>query len=150
MRSLNESHLWLAGIMLYWAEGAKEKAHSIGHQVNFNNSDPKMIVLFIKWLLTVAKVPRADLVFSIYIHTTGNVEKALNFWSEVISCDKGDIKVYFKRHNPKTNRRNVGDSYNGLLRVAVRRSANLNRKIAAWVDHICNYWGVVKWYHGRL
>ena len=145
MRRLNNEHLWLAGIMLYWAEGTKEKDSSIGARMAFNNSDPRMIKLFLKWLAEIIKIPARELDFSIYIHKTANVEKALNFWSKIIPCDKGKIRVYFKRHNPKTNRKNIGDSYNGLLRIVVQKSANLNRKIAAWVEHICNYWGVVQW-----
>lgn len=144
MRRLDDSHLWLAGIMLYWAEGSKEKEYNIGQPTTFNNSDPKMIKLFIKWLTDVVKVPKKNIGFSIYIHETTNSEKALYFWSKNLSCDKKNIKVYFKRHKlHKIYRKNIGANYNGLLRVMVRKSVNLNRKIAAWVAHICKYWGVV-------
>ena len=37
-----------------------------------------------------------------------------------------------KRHNPKTIRRNVGEDYHGCLRIDVRRSADLYRKIEGW------------------
>ncbi len=37
-----------------------------------------------------------------------------------------------KRHNPKTVRKNVGESYHGCLRIDVRRSADLYRKIECW------------------
>lgn len=150
VRELNNTHLWLAGIMLYWAEGAKEKEHSVGHPTVFNNSDPRMIRLFVKWLNEIVKIPKADLKFSIYIHETADAGKALNFWSKILTCEKNKIKVYFKRNSIKTNRKNTGNNYYGLLRITVRRSANLNRRIAAWISHICNYWGMVKRYHGRL
>lgn len=126
--------------MLYWAEGTKEKEHSPSHQAVFTNSDPRMIKLFMKWLLEIMKVPTNYLDCSIYIHKTADVPKALNFWSKVIACDKSKIKVYFKKHSVKTNRKNTGESYKGLLRITVRKSSNLNRKIAAWTNHICNYW----------
>lgn len=145
MRCLDDGHLWLAGIMLYWAEGSKEKENSIGHPTIFCNSDSRMINLFIKWLSKIMKIPKENLGFTIYIHKTADVQKAVNFWSKNLSCDKNKIKVYFKEHNPKTNRKNIGDSYNGLVRITIRKSANLNRKIAAWVNHICKYWGVVQW-----
>jgi len=37
-----------------------------------------------------------------------------------------------KRHNPKTVRKNVGDSYRGCLRINVRRSSGLYRRIEGW------------------
>ncbi|TSC89051.1 MAG: hypothetical protein G01um10143_432 [Parcubacteria group bacterium Gr01-1014_3] len=145
MRELNNDHLWLAGIMLYWAEGSKAKEHLVSQQVNFNNSDPKMIKVFLGWLLTIIKIPKNEIAFALYIHNTADIEKALSFWAKTVSCDKRKIKVYFKEHKLKTGRKNTGIAYNGLLRIIVRKSTNLNRKISAWVDHICNYWGVVQW-----
>jgi len=37
-----------------------------------------------------------------------------------------------KRHNPKTVRKNTGDEYHGCLRIDVRRSSGLYRKIEGW------------------
>lgn len=143
-KKLDTHNLWLAGVMLYWAEGSKEKSHNIGQQTIFNNSDPKMIKLFVKWLKEIIGVSQEDLIFEIYIHKTGDVKKALDWWSNVVSCEKEKFKVYFKRHQIKrTNRKNTGENYHGSLRVKVRKSSLLNRKIAAWTNHICNYWGVV-------
>lgn len=144
MCRLDDKHLWLAGIMLYWAEGSKAKEYNISQQTQFTNSDPKMIKLFLLWLGKVLKIQSDQLVFSIFIHTSGNVTNALNFWSKVTGCDIGSFRVYFKKHKvKKTNRKNTGEAYFGILRVTVRKSANLNRKITAWVNAICKYWGVV-------
>ena len=35
-------------------------------------------------------------------------------------------------HNPKTVRKNVGERYRGCLRIDVRRSSDLYRKIEGW------------------
>jgi hypothetical protein len=37
-----------------------------------------------------------------------------------------------KRHNPKTTRGNVGEAYHGCLRIEVRRSGDLYRRIEGW------------------
>jgi len=138
---LKNNRLWLLGVALYWAEGTKEKESNIGQGVSFNNSDPRMIKLFLRWLKEILNIPEEDIRYEIYIHkNTGNVEQAIRYWSRVINCNRGKFRVYFKRHSLKTNRKNVGRNYNGLLRITVRRSTNLNRRIAAWVDEICkNY-----------
>jgi hypothetical protein len=37
-----------------------------------------------------------------------------------------------KRHNPKTIRKNTGDEYHGCLRIDVRQSSSLYRRIEGW------------------
>jgi len=37
-----------------------------------------------------------------------------------------------QRHNPKTVRKNTGDEYHGCLRIDVRRSSGLYRRIEGW------------------
>ena len=44
--SQKEKLLRIAGLMLYWGEGAKKNSHSI----DFANSDPGMIDIFLKFL----------------------------------------------------------------------------------------------------
>lgn len=141
-RSLNHDALWLTGIILYWAEGTKEKPHAPGSGVVFNNSDVRMILLFLRWLKEVAKVPQAMIRLDLYIHQSGNVERALSFWSEKIGIERGEIRVYFKRHSPSPKRKNIGSEYYGLLRVSVKKSSGLNRRIDTWIEELCKYWGV--------
>lgn len=38
---LSKKDFWVAGIILYWAEGAKEKEYRRGEKVSFSNSDPQ-------------------------------------------------------------------------------------------------------------
>lgn len=142
MPQLLKNPLWLSGIMLYWAEGSKEKPHLISHPAKFSNSDPKMIKVFLKWLKKIMDITNDKLIFDLYIHETGNVRNAKIFWAKTISCDINRIKVYFKKHKI-TKRKNIRNSYHGQLRISVRKSSTLNRKIAAWLEQICNYWGVV-------
>ena len=42
------------------------------------------------------------------------------------------LKPNLKRHNPTTVRYNTGDAYIGCLTIRVRRSVDLNRRIAGW------------------
>lgn len=65
---LDNNNLWLTGIMLYWAEGAKCKGKHLGHPIAFSNSDPLMIKLFILWLRKCLKIEIERIRFDIYIH----------------------------------------------------------------------------------
>ena len=45
-------------------------------------------------------------------------------------------KVYFKTNKIKTNRKNIGWLYYGLLRVKVSASSSLLRQVAGWTEAI--------------
>lgn len=128
--NLSQREFWLIGSVLYWAEGSKQKPNLVSQKVSFNNSDPKMILLFDKWLKKFCERDAESITYSIYIHTTGDVDKARKFWSELLKTPIE--KVYFKKGSATTNRKNTGDSYYGLLRIEARRSTDLNRKIKGW------------------
>ncbi|OHB20828.1 MAG: hypothetical protein A2666_04735 [Parcubacteria group bacterium RIFCSPHIGHO2_01_FULL_47_10b] len=55
------------------------------------------------------------------------------FWSDVTGFPLEQFqKVQWKRHNPKTKRKNIGNSYNGLLIIAVKKSIDITRRIRGW------------------
>ena len=147
IKNISKKELWLIGIALYWAEGSKEKEWRPGSGVRFTNSDPNMIKLFLKWLKDVADVSEDSIRFSIFIHenSKNDLNAVIRHWSKVVSSPKKDfVRVYFKKNKIRTNRKNTGDSYFGVLRIEVRASSTLNRKIAGWVKGINRYyWGVV-------
>lgn len=138
--SISRREFWLIGSALYWAEGSKQKPNLVSQKVSFNNSDPKMILLFDKWVREFCERDKNGLIYSIYIHTTGDVDRAKKFWSTLLGTSIE--KVYFKKGNPKTNRKNTEESYYGLLRIEVRKSTDLNRKIKGWNLGIANGLGI--------
>ena len=147
IRNISHRELWLMGVMLYWAEGSKEKEYRPGSRVRFTNSDPLMIKLFIKWLTDVCNIDRSNIICDIYIHDCRRdvIGDAIKHWSRCTEFSEGSFtRIYFKRDKVATKRKNTTDHYFGILRVSVRASANFNRKIAGWVSAINNYyWGVV-------
>jgi transcriptional regulator with XRE-family HTH domain len=131
---LSESELFVAGVVAYWAEGAKNKPWRHGQSVRFMNSDPAMIRLFMSWL-TLIGVADDRVWFRLQIHESASVENALRFWAEQLGVGRRSfLNTTLKRHNPKTVRKNVGESYHGCLCVEVRRSADLNLQIDGWCE----------------
>ncbi len=144
--SINNDILRVIGSTLYWAEGSKQKEKNISQGIIFANSDYLMIRLFIKWAKECLSVKDSDFKFEIYIHDSKKkeVNNIRTFWSDRTGFPLGMFgKIYFKKANPKTQRRNIGSSYFGLLRVKVSKSTNLNRKVSGWIEGICNQCGVV-------
>ena len=140
VKLLNSIDLWLIGVILYWAEGCKQKEHNPSQRVAFSNSDPFMLQVFLKWLKGCLKIPQEDIIFEIYIHKTyeKTVEELSKYWSFVTGYDKSKFtKVYFKKNKVHSYRKNRGNNYHGVLRISIRKSTDLNRKITGWIAGIC-------------
>jgi hypothetical protein len=132
---ISQRELWLIGVMLYWAEGSKEKEYRPGSRASFTNSDPDMIRIFLRWLIEVCNKDLSDITFDIYIHELHRhrTEEIINFWAKTIHCDASDFQhIYYKKGNPKTLRKNVGISYHGIIKINVKSSSKLTRTIAGW------------------
>ncbi|MFJ2437230.1 hypothetical protein ACIOWM_28850 [Streptomyces anulatus] len=130
--ALSERELFLLGIGLYWAEGTKDKPHARRERVAFVNSDPDMIKVFLAWL-SLLKVDHDRLRFHVMIHESADVPSALDYWADLAGTDIASFgKTTLKKHNPKTNRKNVGTDYRGCLVIQVRQSADLYRRIEGW------------------
>ena len=135
---LSKRELWLIGIALYWAEGSKEK-QSKSSKVLFSNSDPYMIKIFIRWLVEIIKLPKERISFNVVLHENNKhrLEEVNNYWITYTGfSSKSFGNIYFKRNKIQTKRKNVGENYFGLLRVGVKESSTLNRRIQGWTEGI--------------
>ncbi|MEU0085054.1 hypothetical protein [Streptomyces sp. NPDC006274] len=130
---LSDRELFIAGVALYWAEGAKDKPYRRCEVLQFINSDPQVISLYLRWLELLG-VTRDRMRFRVSIHESADVATAERFWAALADVDVSTFqRATLKRHNPKTVRRNTGDSYRGCLVVYVTKSADLYRRMeGAW------------------
>lgn len=143
IKNISKRELWLIGAVLYWAEGSKEKEYYHGSGINFNNSDPRMINLFVTWLLKSCSVDKDRIRFEIYIHenSKNSVVEAQRYWARACGFPVTSFnKVYFKKNViKKSYRKNTGNLYYGLLRVRVNASSTLLRKVAGWTEAIVSH-----------
>lgn len=136
--TLNQRELWLIGTALYWAEGSKQKENNVSAGIIFGNSDSRMIKTFLHWVKLVG-ISEENLRFELYVHETrkADVPSFQKWWAKVIDLPQSRIdRIYFKKGNIKTNRKNIGDLYHGLLRIKVNSSTKLNRLVNGWVEGI--------------
>ena len=134
--SLTFRELQVIGTALYWAEGAKQKPHNVGQRVAFANSDPGMLHVFLVWLQRVCQISIDRLTFELYIHESADVEGAQKFWSTTLHVIPDQFHIRLKRHKVTRHRKNIGATYVGLVRISVKRSTDLNRKIDGWIAGI--------------
>lgn len=129
---LSNREIIIAGAIAYWCEGAKNKPDRRYDRVVFTNSDPGLSALFLRFL-DAAGIGRDRLIYQVQIHENADVGTAQEFWLNVTQADPTQFRSpTLKRHNPKTIRTNTGEDYHGCLRIEVRRSTGLYRKIEGW------------------
>ena len=117
--------LFLVGIALYWAEGAKNPVES----VKFANSDEKMIVIIMKWFRKICKVPESKFRIHIHMHNLHCRKDILKYWSDITNVP---LKQFYKPYVKKTSlgqRKNI--LYNGTCSVIIN-DKSLFRKIVGW------------------
>jgi transposase len=129
--ALAERELIIAGAIAYWCEGSKNKPYLRQNRVVFMNSDPGLIMFFLRFL-DAAGAGRDRLIYRVQIHESADVAAAEQFWLALTTPDQFR-RTTLKRHNPKTVRKNVGSDYRGCLRVDVRKSSGLYHQIEGWV-----------------
>lgn len=133
---LSARELLIAGAILYWAEGSKDKPWRRSEDVTFINSDPGLVRVFLAWLEMLG-IPKERLAFRLSIHDTADLGRATTYWADLVGVAPDRFwNPSIKNHKVGTNRRNVGDNYHGCLIIRVRRGTGLYRRIAGWMEGV--------------
>jgi hypothetical protein len=75
---LSRKQFLVAGTALYAGEGSKTDG-----SVRFANSDPRMILFFVRWLRAFFAIDEARLRLNLYLHEGLDLEAANRFWSDL-------------------------------------------------------------------
>jgi transposase-like protein len=103
----NVDPLFVAGCMLYWAEGGKDR-----NQIKFTNSDPAMVAVFVRFLRTYWNLRDRHIrltcnLFADHVEQQRQIEQ---FWLDVakLPCEslcKSTVNVYSKYSKKKRQNR---------------------------------------------
>ncbi len=80
IKNLLKKEIFILGVALYSAEGAKEKEHRSATNIKFSNSDVKMLLVFRKWLNEFFVIPKENIKYELYIHEKADLVSAKKFW----------------------------------------------------------------------
>lgn len=122
---------FVAGIMLYEAEGTKVKTNG------FSNSDYRLIKMYINFLAKYFNLDKNnDLDFRIYIHEIriGDLDRIKNYWEKELGIDRHIFRISWK-HNIVSKKQENFD-YVGQMNVRVRGLSYFTGKILAISDII--------------
>lgn len=124
-----EERLRVAGTMLYLAEGAKR--HRV---VDFTNSDPRLILLFLAFLRRVCGIAESRLRAHVYAYADQDLEQLHRFWSAETRIPRRQfIKPYVRSLTANKSCRKMSQ---GLLHIRYSDS-RLLELIQRWGSELC-------------
>ncbi|MCL4363795.1 hypothetical protein M1328_00985 [Patescibacteria group bacterium] len=129
--SLSKRDTLLVGIALYWGEGFKKD-----HQVGLASSDVNISRFFVYWLKEVFDISHKDLILRVTANISyrNRINKLEKFWSKALAIPLNQFsKPYFQKSVWKKQYENKND-YHGVLRIKVKKSVDLLRKIFGYIE----------------
>jgi len=87
---------------LYWAEGGKEVCRNgqwRGTSVNFANSDPKMVKLFLRFLREICGVNEQRLRVHLYCYANQDIDYLKKYWQEITNISLTQFIKPYVRHD---------------------------------------------------
>ncbi|MGC1210758.1 MAG: helix-turn-helix domain-containing protein [Micromonospora sp.] len=134
--SLDERDLLLLGAAIYWCEGAKTKPWRRQDRLQFINSDPGLLALFLRFL-EACGIRRGIPTYHVSIHESADADAAVGWWAAALGLPVERFgRTTVKRHNPATVRRNTGADYRGCLVINVPRSRELYWRIEGMIAEL--------------
>lgn len=130
---MTKSKLLYTGLGLYWGEGSKRESG----EVEFTNSDPDAIIIWIKFLKEILCVPTSKIRIKAYLFPDINIKDAKSYWLATTQLPESSwFKPYIKR--PFNTKKKLSHSKYGTLHVLVY-SINLQLEILGKIN------GIKKW-----
>ena len=126
IRPIPKESLRMMGAMLYWAEGRKMKGG-----MELTNSDPLLILFFVKWLEEIFSISAKNLRMRLNIYPQQDEIKLKKFWSELTMIPLNNFrKTFVKPPNRFFKKNNL---YYGTARVEVPRSSDNKHRLYGWI-----------------
>lgn len=127
---LSKRDLNIMGLSLYWAEGSKKNK-----SISFCNSDPDMVITFLKWLEVVYRVSRQDIACYVGINEAHRQREGVvkDYWSQLTGIPLSNFtKTSFKNYPLKKVYANFDEHY-GTLTLKMRKPGRIYHRILGGV-----------------
>ena len=128
---LTKRELFIAGLSLYWGEGAKNCSN-----VRLYNSDPFVIKLIMKWFRESLNIKDDE--FQMYVNVNGihknRSDDIIKYWSKITKVPTNQFRkpTLIKVKNKKIYE-NFNEHY-GTLSIRIAKSKYLLYQILGWIE----------------
>ena len=113
--SHREHPLFMAGLVLYLAEGTKKTESFM-----FMNSDPNLLLFMTRWVEIFSDIKFGDIRFRLYIHELYTYENCENFWQQELGINIEQFQKTIYKPNIRPYKKNP--AYKGCMRLEIRGS----------------------------
>ena len=118
-----EKELFIAGLMLYWSEGAKSQKYV----ARLGNLDGKMLQVFLKFLRKICRIDESRLRLQVRVYQKFDREKAKAYWAKLLKMPQNNISVH-----PHTDKRSNVIKQWSPYGIATLEFCNM--KFRQWLD----------------
>lgn len=103
-KTLRGKDLELTGALLYWAEGYKT---SKAAGIDFANSDPDMVLLFLQFLRSRYRLEASRLYCQLYYYADQDLRSITDFWSKKLDLPLLSFRYPYMKKDPRPNARKL-------------------------------------------
>ena len=128
---LSKKELFVAGVALYWAEGFKNKHEK---RLGFCNSDPEMILFYLKWLKQLG-IDINNITARVSLNASFKDQELsiCKYWSRLTHIPLNQFtKTFYQQTAWKKQYQNNGN-YHGVLRIHVKESLEQLLIMKGWI-----------------
>jgi transcriptional regulator with XRE-family HTH domain len=139
IKNISSKQLLLVGAALYWAEGYKRLRMRNGreitsHPVVMTNSDPRLILIYLRFLREICKIPNERIKASVRLYEHMNEKKILAFWGRITSLPEEHFhKTYYGVSKSSKSKRPFNRLPHGTVAIQVN-DTNLFHTIMGWIE----------------
>jgi len=135
--------LWMAGVLLYWAEGYKRTVVKDGkertwHMIGFTNADPGMIRIFVSFLTSTLLVQREEMTVNVRLFDRSKESESLLHWRTVTGLDEENFnQVSYVISRASTGARPYNQLPFGTVQVRVCSTEKFHR-LMGWIEGLAS------------
>ncbi len=103
VKSISKKELLLIGAALYWGEGTKSERNPL--TLCFSNSDPLMVVVYMRFVREILNVPEERIRAGIHIYPSISAANARKFWSKITKLPEDRFYIITQVSRASQNKR---------------------------------------------
>jgi hypothetical protein len=133
---MDKTSLALIGTALYWAEGT---SYNLRYAFVFTNSDPNMLILYIRWLKEILGAKTEDIVcrINVYLNNELSYKEIRKYWSNILGIPSSSFTKPCINSKPKSSRVTKKNKLPyGVVQVKVKRAQRFLAKYVALAEKL--------------
>ncbi len=119
---------WVAGLLLYWAEGDKTS-----NAVGMSNADAALLRFFVRWCRTYLD-PEARFALKLNLHADNDEPSARRWWRDELALPDVAFHKTFVKPDGTGHRKNTLPY--GVCQVRMRRSTDAFHRVMGWIEGV--------------